>query len=125
MASAKAIAGTLYMAIDGVQYKLQGNWKIQPNNIQRKPVEGQSGSLGATQKYVTPYMKGDISDYGGLSLQQLQNITDSTATAELVNGKTYVGNNAFWGDDTELDTETGKAPICLYCPGGITEITGS
>jgi hypothetical protein len=125
MASAKAIAGTLFLSVDGTQYALQGNWKVQPNSVQRKPMEGQSGTLGFTQKFVTPYIKGDISDYGGLSLQQLENITASTVTAELVNGKTYVGNSCAWGDDTELDTETGKAPVCFYAIGGMTEITGS
>jgi hypothetical protein len=114
MATQVAIAGTLYLAVDGVQYALQGSWKVMPNNIQRKPVEGQSGTLGFTQKWMTPYIKGEASDYGGFSIQALMNITNSTVTAQLVNGKTYVLNNAFWGDDTEVDTETGKAPIALY-----------
>jgi Phage tail tube protein len=124
MASAKAIAGTLFLAIDGVQFALQGNWKVQPNIIQRKPMEGQSGPLGFTQKFVSPYIKGDVSDFGEFSIQQLQNITNSTITALLVNGKTYVLNNGYWGDDTEVDTETGKAAVSLY---GLscTEILGS
>ncbi len=87
-------------------------------------MEGQSGTLGFTQKFVTPYIKGDVSDYGGLSLQQLQNITNSTVTVQLVNGKSYVANNAFWGDDTELDTETGKAPVCFYSVSAMTEVLG-
>jgi hypothetical protein len=124
MASAKAIAGTLFLAVDGVQFALQGSWKVQPNNISRKPMEGQSGTLGFTQKFVTPYIKGDVSDFGEFSVQQLQNITNSTITAQLVNGKTYVLNNGYWGDDTEVDTETGKTAVALY---GLscTEILGS
>lgn len=114
MASQKATVGTLYLRIDGVQQALQGSFKIQPNVWQRKPREGQSGPLGPTQKAVTPYIKGELDDQGDVSIQALQNITNSTITAELVNGKTYTLSGAWWGDDAEIDTEAGKVAVSFY-----------
>lgn len=114
MASQKAVVGTLYLRIDGVQQALQGSWKVQPNKWQRKPREGASGPLGPTQKATTPYIKGEFDDQGDVSIQALQNITNSTITVELSNGKTYTLSGAWWGDDAEIDTEAGKVPVSFY-----------
>lgn len=114
MASQKAVVGTAYLRIDGVQQALQGSWKVQPNQWQRKPREGQSGPLGPVQKAVTPYIKGDLDHQGDFSIQALQSITNSTITLELVNGATYTLSGAWWGDDAESDTETGKVSVSFY-----------
>lgn len=114
MASQGAEVGTLYVRVDGVQQALQGSWKIQPNNLQKKPREGQSGPLGPTVKFVTPYIKGELDDQGSVSIQALMSITNSTVTAELRNGKTYTLSGAWWGDDSEIDTEGGKVSVSFY-----------
>lgn len=105
------IAGVVFLKVDGQQYQLRGNFKVQPNNLQNTGIPGQDSVHGFMQKPVVPYVEGEISDSGGLSLQQIQGLTDSTVTAELQNGKTYILQNAWYSGDTVLDTVEGKIPV--------------
>jgi hypothetical protein len=106
--ASKALGGTAFMKVDGTQYMLRGNWKVQPNAVVRTGVAGGDGTHGYTEKYQVQWIEGDISDYGGLSVQALQNITDSTITLELNNGKTYVLVSGWYAGTGELDAVQGQ-----------------
>lgn len=110
MAAQTPIAGTCYLQVDGTPYELQGNWKVQPNSIKREGVVGMSGPLGPKETPVHPEISGEISDSGGLSVQQLQKIIDSTVTLELINGKVYILPRAWWADTSDIDCAEGKIP---------------
>ena len=105
--ASNAIAGTLSFAIDGQTYNLKGAFKVRVGGVSRDPVVGPDGPHGFTEKYNSPGLDADLSDSGGLSIQSLQNITDSTAQVDLVNGKSYVFSNAWTAEAQELDAVSG------------------
>lgn len=106
--AAVAIAGTLMMRVDGQQYRMGGKFAIYPGPIERTGVAGLDGPVGFTQKFVIPRFDADIYDSGGLSLMQIQAITDSNITVQLVNGKNYVLTDAWYSGEEELNAVDGK-----------------
>ncbi len=109
--AAKAFAGTCYLKVDGAQLALQGDWKVQPNDVERTGVAGPSGVIGFTEKYVVPTIEGTLADGGGVSVQGLAAITASTVTLELVNGKTYILSGAWWAGASPVDAVEGKITV--------------
>ncbi len=90
MANNNKVGGIAYLKIDGVQFKLRGNAEYSPTNRERESVTGQDGEVhGFTEKTMTPYLSMDLTDSGGLSLQALQDLTNTTVTLELNNGKIF------------------------------------
>lgn len=119
--AAVAIGGTAFLKIDGVQYQLRGNLKVNASTRNRTAVEGMDDTHGYTEKVVTPSIDVEISDAGGLSLTTLKDITASTITAELGNGKTYVLESA-WSDGTaDLDTVQGMIAM-KFCGLSLIEL---
>lgn len=109
--ASNALGGTAFLKVDGTQYLLRGNFKVYPNNKERTGVAGADGVHGYTEKYDVPSIEGDISDTGGLSIQGLLNITNSTVTLELVNGKTYMLSNAWYAGQANLNGVDGSLPV--------------
>ena len=113
--ASNAIGGIAFIKVDGTQYQLRGNFKVAPGNVERTEVVGGDGTLhGYTQAGKAPYIAGDLSDSGGLSVQALQNITNSTITLELINGKTYILTNAFHAPQNELDVMTATLSVKFF-----------
>ena len=102
------IGGICFLKFNGLQYQLRGEWEVMPNTTENEWIANQDGSQIYTQKAVTPYMTGKISDSGGLSIQALNAIEGATMTAELINGKVYtLVQAAQWGE-TKLDSVKGE-----------------
>ena len=113
--------GTVYVKVDGQQYDFRGTAKIMLGGARREPIMGNDGSLqGYTTKYEASSAEFEITDSGGLSLQQLGSLT-GTLTALLGNGKNYILANAFVTDPLELDAIEGKTTLKMA--GDIEEIT--
>ena len=100
-----AIGGTAYLKIDGETKSLGGEWTISPTTTVKTGVSGLSGFVGHTEAPRIPYMEGSLYDAGGLRIKDLEKITNATITVELVNGKTFVGQEMFLaGEPTENAT---------------------
>ena len=109
--ASNAIGGTAFLRVDGMQYAMRGNWKVSPNTTVRKGVAGMDGPHGFTEAFQVPWAEGDITDFGNVSIQALQNIVSSTVTLELVNGKTYVIVSAWYASDGSLDIVQGQSTV--------------
>jgi hypothetical protein len=105
------IGGVAYLKVDGTQYALKGNLTISIDAFARTPVAGMDGVHGYTEQPRAPEITADLSDLGGMSLQQLRAVCNSTVTIELRNGKTYVLRNAWTTDATELNGVEGSATV--------------
>ncbi len=108
---AEKIGGVAYLRSDGVQFALRGNLVVSPDPFEREGVAGQDGVHGFTEKPVVPYIEGDITDLGGLSLEKLREMVSNTVTAELANGKVYVARNAWTANKRELNTSEGMTKV--------------
>jgi len=107
----RRIAGVAFVYVDGRQYPLRGNLVISTDTIERTGVAGQDGVHGFTETPRVPWIEGDFSDIGGLSLMSLQAMCDVTVTAELANGKSYVLRNAWTSTAREFNAADGQATV--------------
>jgi len=107
----RRIAGVAYVFVDGRQYPLRGGLTISIDTLERTGVAGQDGVHGFTETPRVPWIEGDISDLGELSLVALQAMCDVTVTAELANGKVYVLRNAWTATAREFDAAEGQATV--------------
>lgn len=89
------LGGIISFLIDGVQYQALGKFEVTPSRLKREGVAGQDYVHGYRETPVVPSIKGDFSTPPGLSLTDLENITDSTIQANMANGTTYVLRNAW------------------------------
>jgi Phage tail tube protein len=102
------IGGTLYLMINGVQYPARGAWEYTPTVSQRTGVAGQDGVHGYIERPIVPSVKGDVSDFGGISIQALQQSAISVATLALANGKVVIGSDGWVKGLVTSTTEDGK-----------------
>lgn len=106
-----AIAGTAYLKINGETKTLGGSWSVSPTTTVKTGSTGLSGYTGYTEAPRVPYMEGSLVDTGGLSIKELEKITDATITVELVNGKTFVGQEMFVAGEPSEDLATGEVSV--------------
>jgi hypothetical protein len=80
------VAGIAFLKADGVQYDLVGNFSVSPSMIERAMLVGQDGVHGFSEMPRAPYIEGDIRLVAGLTVAQLDAMTNATVTAELATG---------------------------------------
>ena len=108
MASPNRVGGIINFTIDGNQIFARGNFKVTPGTVKREGIAGQDGVHGYTEMPIVPGIEGDLTTVQSQSLAALEGITDSTITAQLANGKTYVLSQAWTEAAFEIDTAEGK-----------------
>jgi hypothetical protein len=105
-----AVGGTAYIKVDGQQYALKGDLKVM-GQLVREGVAGQDGVHGYIEKHEVPCIEATFTDMDGLRKDDLERITDSTITVELLSGKAYVLRNAWFAGPFELETEEGEVSV--------------
>ena len=114
MATTNRVGGVINFTIDGVSYFIRGNMKVTPGTVKRDAVAGQDGPHGYTEMPIVPSIEGEFTTRPGLSLAALEAITDSTITASLANGTTYVLAQAWTESAFEVETAEGKFGAKFY-----------
>ena len=107
----KPAGGIAYLKADGQQFALRGNLNVGVPDVERESIVGQDGVHGYVEKPVAPYIEGDLTDSGGLSVEQIAAIRDATVTAELVNGKVYVLREAWVTTAIAINTAEGSMNV--------------
>lgn len=110
MAPINRIGGVAYLKVDGKQFALRGKWKTNILPTKREGIAGQDGVHGYKEMPRVPTIQGDVSYVEGILVEDLPKITNATITLELANGKTHILRNAWWADESEVDTEEGSFP---------------
>lgn len=87
------VAGTAYLAVDGVTFPLVGAFEYDPGNVERESAPGMDGVHGYIEKPAAPSIKGTIRDGHGLRVGDLNTMTNVTVVCELANGKFVTGSN--------------------------------
>src|SRR3954464_3669599 len=109
--SPNKLAGIASLNIDGINYLVAGDLKYQVSGRKRETLEGQDSVHGYSEKPRAGKISMSLRDWGGLSMADVQGMTDVTIVAELGNGKTLVGRNMWNVEDQEVDTMEAKADI--------------
>jgi hypothetical protein len=87
---AQRIAGTAFLKVDGNQYPLRGNFTVTPSLIRRPGLPAQDYIHGYSELPRVPSIEGDVSTTPGLSIEDIDAMTNVTITAELANNSVYV-----------------------------------
>jgi hypothetical protein len=105
------VAGVAYLRVDGAQYSLRGNLTVSIDASEREGIPGQDGIHGYIERPRVPFIEGDFSDIGGLSIEALRRMSNVTVQAELANNKKYVLRNAWTSTAMELNTADGQVTV--------------
>jgi hypothetical protein len=111
MASPNRIGGVLSLRVDGNQYEARGSFQVTPGTVRRTGVAGQDFVHGYIEEPIVPQIKGDISIGNSLSVEALEQITDSTVQVALANGRTYVLTDAWVTAAFVIDAHDGKVEV--------------
>jgi|SRR5882724_2610007 len=105
------IAGTAFIKVDGNQYPLKGNLTVSASPIERAGIPGQDYVHGFSELPRVPYIEADVSTLPEVLIETLDNTTDATVTAELINGNVYVLRNAWVRGPLDINTRDGQFRI--------------
>ena len=111
MACANRVGGVAFIKVDGFQYLLRGDLTVSIDLFERTGVAGQDSVHGYTENPRVPFISATLTDTGGMSLSQLQQVTCSTITVELNNGKVYILRDAWAAEARELNTAEGSVAV--------------
>lgn len=106
--AAQRIGGIAYLKIDGSQWTLKGKAEVMPMTSKKTAVTGQDTVHGFSEMPLAPGFKMTITDLGGVSVQQLQDLDDSNITLECSNGKTWILSGAWLEGEISVNTEEGS-----------------
>jgi hypothetical protein len=116
------LAGIATIKVDGVQYMLEGKLEYSSPLVVRETKTGQDTVHGYGEKPVAPYIAGTFRDNGGINVQSLNGITNSTISCQLANGKLVIGRNMWQVGELKVDTEEGTFDIRFEgLQGAVTE----
>jgi Phage tail tube protein len=108
---APRIAGIAYLRVDGDLYPLRGNFTVSPSAVERQGIAGQDYVHGYSELPRVPFIEGDVSLVPTLSMDAVEQVTNSTVTAELANGRVYVLREAWCRSALELNSREGQVRI--------------
>lgn len=106
------LGGKFTIACDGVAYYASGVFKYGGGFDKREAVMHSNGFAGFKSTPVAPYISGELIDNDMLALSDIANMTNSTITIDLSNGKQIVLRGAYSTNDNGLEVDTdGKITI--------------
>jgi len=105
------LAGIAYLTVDGKSFMLAGDFTYMPSAVARETLVGQDRVHGYSEKPVAGFISGTIRDAGGLSVGDINAMTDVTVVGELANGKTVIGRNMWTVDTQEVATTEGTFAV--------------
>lgn len=98
------LAGIAYLSIDGKTYMLAGELAYSVSSKTRETLVGQDRVHGYSEKPHAGFISASIRDSKGLTVAQLNDMTNVTVVAELANGKTIIGRNLWTVEAQEVKT---------------------
>jgi hypothetical protein len=109
------IAGAFSLKVDGALQNAYGEFTYRPSVPKRTAVKDSIGTVGFSEEVQEPYIEGEILDRGDLDLEKAVTIEDATITLELINGKTFTLEHAWYAGDATV--KTSKANIHVRYEG--------
>lgn len=116
------IAGTVYFTIDGVSYAIAGDFTYNPSLFSRETAIGMDGVHGYIEKPMAPSISATLRDMSGLTVADINGMTNNTITAELANGKLIIGRNMWTLESQTVKSTDGTFEVKWEGPqGSVTE----
>jgi hypothetical protein len=105
------LAGVAYLTVDGKTFMLSGDLTYKPSKVSRQTLLGQDGVHGYSEMPAAGSISCNVRDSGGLTVADINAMTNVTVVAELANGKTIVGRNMWTVEEQEVNTTEGTFPV--------------
>ena len=106
------IGGKFTIACDGMAYYASGVFKYSGGFDKREAMMHSDGLAGFKSTPSVAYISGELLNNSSLVLSDIANMTDSTITLDLSNGKQIVLRGAYSTNDNGLEVVTdGKITI--------------
>jgi hypothetical protein len=116
------IAGEATLTVDGQAYLVSGDFEYNPSLVKRETLVGLDKVHGYKESPTVPFIKATLRDAGGLSVADLNAMTNVTLVSELANGKTIVGRNMWTVNEQTAKAEDGSIDTEWQGPtGSVTE----
>lgn len=106
--SKNRVGGTIALKVDGDIYFAKGNFTYNLGRGKREAVVGADRVHGFKETPQVPFIEGEITDRGEMSLEALLAIDNSTITLELANGKVIVLREGWYASEGTGNTEEGN-----------------
>ena len=117
---ATKIGGRAKVFINGTQYPVKGDVKVMSSDNTRTSIVGVDGYHGISETPVASWCEFTLSDFPGIDISSVQNLTDATVNIQFDNGKQAVFRNAAQINAIELDQSDGsygcrfEGPSCVW-----------
>ena len=105
------LAGIAYLTVDGKSYMLAGDLSYQVSTRKRTTLTGQDAVHGYSEEPVAGFIACNVRDSSGLSLADVNAMSNVTVVAELANGKVITGRNMWTVDAQEVKTTDATFPV--------------
>lgn len=105
------LAGTATVTADGVSYAVVGDFSYRVAKFTRETLKGMDGVHGFKETPQAGMIGVTLRDTGGLTVADLNDMTDVTVIAQLANGKVIVGRNMWTVDDQEVKSDDATVPV--------------
>ncbi len=115
---ATKVGGKARLKINGTQYPLRGNLKLQLGNVSRESIVGIDQYHGVKETPIASYIEMDVTDLGDLDISTVAALDDVTINIELDNGKQGVLRNASQVNAVELNAVDGVYTLRFEGPVG-------
>lgn len=91
----RRVGGIIAFKIDEVQYLAKGSFTYGYGKETRTTINGVDKTHGFYTSVAAPFIEGEITDDGSVTMADLAAITDSKISIKLGNGKTFTLFNAW------------------------------
>jgi hypothetical protein len=104
-------SGNIFFSVDGERFDAKGNFSYNLGSPKREAIVGADGVHGYKETTQVPFIEGEITDRGDLSLGRLTTMTGVTVTLELANGKTIALRDAWFAGEGTGSSEEAAIPV--------------
>lgn len=112
--SKERVVGIAYFRINGIQYQLAGEMKLNPLTEKRTAQVGIDGSVTPQIEPVAPWVECMVRDRADVDPIPLHAMLDETVTVELGNGTVWTLSNAFYSGDGDFDAKEGTHAVRFH-----------
>ena len=105
------LAGVAQLSVNGTTYMLAGDLAYQVSTVTRTTLLGQDRVHGYSEMPAAGFISATLRDSAGLTVADINAMTNVTVTAELANGKTIIGRNGWAVEAQEVKTTEGTIDV--------------
>lgn len=114
---ANRVGGIIQLKVNGEYLNAKGNFTYGYGKETRTTIKGSDKIHGYTSEVGVPFIEGEITDDGELSMDTIASIIDGTVTLELGNGKIFALYSAWSVNPDGISGQTEEGNIGIRFEG--------